>query len=673
MSKASNMCQKPKIVENPRYPIAHAVEEVEKALKDSTFLQSVKVARDEYNDETKYRALTYHEVAQLERQGCGAENWGTVLVTSDFKPKRVRNCEFHGRIRLGCFTGRINVGSSTLPTGVFSSDLNNVTIGNNSLVSRCVLLNNCAVGEGVCILGCGELSCTGTTAFGMGEELPIAIETGGRETRTYAEITVAVAAGVASNRHDIEMLARYNAAVSKYVELSKCEICIFADGCRVLSTPKIKNSYIGHNAVVDGATWIENTTMLSEDGEISKVSAGAVVKHSILQWGSEVDTFGLSQNSVLCEHSHVERHGMLSDSLLGPNSGVAEGEITASLCGPFVGFHHQSLLIAAFWPEGKGNVGYGANVGSNHTSKAPDQELWPGEGTFFGLGSCVKFPADFSSGIYSIFASGVTTLPQRMAVPFSLINTPAETIPGLSPAYNEIFPGWVLSDNIYTINRNEGKYKKRNKAKRSTFNFNVFRPDTINLMMKARKLLEDAVGSARVRNSKGQPVYTDREISILGKNYCTEGALKNGVHAFTFYAQYYALQGLKEQFVLGATLEDVLDRESEDEVWIHQRGIIESESDLQSLDVIQMLERLSAMRQAIDDDVRQSKEKDDIRGKKIIPDYEHAHIPAIEDGFVVETAEKTKRDREEIAKLFGPTDSFTRVYVKSTRITLPDI
>ncbi|KNC71228.1 hypothetical protein SARC_16234, partial [Sphaeroforma arctica JP610] len=193
--------------------------------------------------------------------------------------------------------------------------------------------------------------------------------TGGRETRTYAEITVAVAAGVASNRHDTEALERYNKAVDEYCVLAESNITIFADGCRVSSTPKIINTYVGHGAVIDGATWIENTTLLSEPDEHCTVSAGAVVKHSILQWGSEVDTFGLSQNSVLCEHSHVERHGMLSDSLLGPNSGVAEGEITASLCGPFVGFHHQSLLIAAFWPEGKGNVGYGANVGSNHTSK----------------------------------------------------------------------------------------------------------------------------------------------------------------------------------------------------------------------------------------------------------------------------------------------------------------
>lgn len=59
----------------------------------------------------------------------------------------------------------------------------------------------------------------------------------------------------------------------------------------------------------------------------------------------------------------------LSHSVLGPDSGVGAGECLHCLVGPFVGFHHQSLLIATIWPLGRGNVGYGANVGSNHTSR----------------------------------------------------------------------------------------------------------------------------------------------------------------------------------------------------------------------------------------------------------------------------------------------------------------
>src|SRR4029077_20042916 len=117
---------------------------------------------------------------------------------------------------------------------------------------------------------------------------------------------------------------------------------------------------------------------------------------------------------------------------------VAEGEVTASLVGPFVGFHHQALLIAALWPEGKGNVGYGANVGSNHTSKAPDQEFRAGEGLFLGLGVSIKFPSAFRRAPYSIIACGVNTLPQKVTFPFSLINAPSARWPGISLAYNEI-------------------------------------------------------------------------------------------------------------------------------------------------------------------------------------------------------------------------------------------
>src|SRR5947207_10027121 len=114
--------------------------------------------------------------------------------------------------------------------------------------------------------------------------------------------------------------------------------------------------------------------------------------------------------SVLTEHSHAERHGKVTASIIGPNSGVGGGEVTSSLVGPFVGFHHQALLIAALWPEGKGNVAYGANAGSNHTSRAPDQEFRPGEGAFLGLGVNIKFPADFSQAPYTVLAPGITTL-----------------------------------------------------------------------------------------------------------------------------------------------------------------------------------------------------------------------------------------------------------------------
>src|SRR5262249_53272965 len=154
--------------------------------------------------------------------------------------------------------------------------------------------------------------------------------------------------------------------------------------------------------------------------------------------------------------------------------------------------------------EGRGNVGCGAKVGSNHTSRAPDQECRPGEGAFFGLGVNVKYPCDLSGAPYSVIACGVCLPPQKVAFPFSLVNSPSGRWPGVPPAYNEIVPAWLLTDNLYALKRCEEKYRARNQARRSRFDFRVFRPDTVDRMRDACRRLE-AVPQAR-------EVYTDRDI-----------------------------------------------------------------------------------------------------------------------------------------------------------------
>ena len=401
---------------------------------------------------------------------------------------------------------------------------------------------------------------------------------------------------------------------------------------------------------MDGAQLVQNTTILSTPEESTEITHGAIVKSSMLQWGSEVATQGLVDSSLLTEHSHVERHGLVTGSILGPNTGVAEGEVTASLLGPFVGFHHQSLLIAALWPEGKGNVGYGANVGSNHTAKAPDQEIWPGEGAFFGLGVNIKFPADYSKSPYTIFASGVACLPQRMEFPFSLVNSPAVRLDGVSPAYNEIIPGWVLSDNIYMVTRNEGKYEKRNKARRSKFVFEVFRPEIVDLMVDARRRLQ-AVKAPK-------EVYTSKDIEGLGKNYLTEGSRTKAIGTYTFYLQYYALLGLKREvaeLVKAKQAADAADLLTEPcrecPRWEHERQTLARE--LPGVDVAQGLKHLVELQTTIAKAVQVSKEKDDHRGQETIEDYAEAHAPAKDDGFVKETWAKTKALEQEVASILA--------------------
>ena len=337
-------------------------------------------------------------------------------------------------------------------------------------------------------------------------------------------------------------------------------------------------------------------------------------------------------------------------SIIGPNTGIAEGEVTACLVGPFVGFHHQALLIAAIWPEGKGNIAYGANVGSNHTSRAPDQEIFCGEGMFFGLGTNIKFPADFTQAPYSIIATGVNTSPQVVEFPFSLIHSPSQHFSDIPPFYNEIIPAWVLSDNIYVIRRNEGKYKKRNKAKRTTFELNVFRPDIIDKMITARDRL------ANLKNKK--VVYSEKDIAGLGKNFMQEKKRQCAIEAYNFYLEYYCLSGLRDWIaqLLKQNKPDkigsIYNTQSTDALWEHKRGLL-IKQDYDKLSVKENLKRLISIFENIAEDTFKAKQKDDIRGIKTIKDYKQTYTQASQDPFILFTRQETQEAIRDINKIIS--------------------
>ena len=74
-------------------------------------------------------------------------------------------------------------------------------------------------------------------------------------------------------------------------------------------------------------------------------------------------------------------------------------------------------------------------------------------------------------------------------MPFSLINKPSHNVSTISPAYNEILPGWALYDNYYMVVRNEDKFRRRNKSRRSAFETEVLREDIIQMIIRARGYL----------------------------------------------------------------------------------------------------------------------------------------------------------------------------------------
>jgi hypothetical protein len=297
---------------------------------------------------------------------------------------------------------------------------------------------------------------------------------------------------------------------------------------------------------VAGASLIRESALLAAPGEPCVAAEEAWIDASILRPGARVESGGRVSQSLLLEASEIGWGGMVSQSVLGPGTHIQKGEVTACLLGPFVGFHHQSLLISALWPEGRGNIAYGANVGSNHTGKKPDQEIRPGEGNFFGLGCSIKFPANYEDAPYSLIATGVSTAPQRVAFPFSLINQPPSAKAEAGDGRNEIVPGWMWSDNAYALVRRMYKFESGNAAihassadPASTWKTGLFAGRLFTVAL-ARKVLK-ALQTLRAA-PPGRPVYQEDTVPGLGKNFLRAQAREKALAAYEDYLAFFLMR-----------------------------------------------------------------------------------------------------------------------------------
>jgi len=583
------------------------------------------------------RALTREEIAVMEDRGCRADDWAQVTVAQDFDAFRVRRSHFKGRCVLGRFTGEVEVMPGiSLATGIYDCTLINCQVGNDCLLENVRFAASTVIDRDAVLFDVGSITCSGAAAFGCGQDLKLACELGGREVPLWAEITVEEAAVIVRERGDLAGQQAVRAAVQRYMQAVTSPVNWVRRTARIRHSERLRDCWIGAGAVVDHAMELANVAVLSSPEEPTAVSRGAAVTDTVLQWGAVVTGNAIVRHSVLCEHSAVDEHAAVEHSLIGPNTTIAKGEVTASLVGPFVGFHHQSLLIAAFWPEGKGNIAYGAMVGSNHTSRAPDQEVWIGEGIFFGLGCAIRFPADYSEAPYSVISLGVNTLPQRVCFPFSLISVPTEPLGSeddhVPRAYNELIPAWGLYANAYGLVRTELKFASRDRAKRQHIDPKVLRPPIMRLVKIAYDRLR-AVTAVKT-------VYVDGDIEGIGKNFMREASRVQAIESYGRALKRYSLR------LLLADAEGRLEIPGSREIAYELADELMPGAALED-----RLRQLIAIERANAELVQESKANDDQRGARIIPGYADAHIAAAADPIVKSAWERVEKTAARVKAL----------------------
>ena len=555
------------------------------------------------------RPLTLEERGLLQSQGNLFAPECQVLAAPGFDPSTIHANRFSGRV--------------VLSGEIYKSVVEDSEIGAGALVDRCPLVRRVLVGPAAIVRN-STLDCIAPTSYGVGSVIKAGLETPGREIRIWDAMT-------------LDAGERYLTDGDLRTEVDQLALSVVFDrtvvgaGVRLVNVVWIDRAFFGPGTQVLGAQWIESSAIISSLEEPVHLGAGVQVKDSLVQWGAFVESCAQLGTSILLEYSGAERQALVTESLIGPNTTVGGGEVTASYLGPFVGFHHQSLLIAAWWPEGRGNIGYGANIGSNHTSRSPDQELWAGEGTFFGLATAVKFPANFQDAPYSLLASGVVTLPQRLSLPFSLILDEPLDSPE-TRGLNRLIPGWVLKENVYLLMRNEAKFLARNRASRHSFDLRIFRPETVEKLWKARVLLA---------NTEGKAVYTKTDLPAVGKNYMLEEGRREALNVYREFLKYAALKLFSERELAGTPC---------DGDWL---GGLFRRLNLDYFSTEQNLSLYLVEEQNLWTASLRAKEKDDQRGESIIPDYSAFHRLAEEDEFLLNKRQELEQLAEKIRRNGG--------------------
>jgi len=632
----------------------------------------------------QFRPLTKSEIQTLTggQCRCKCSNWNSIRVLyqishpdsqiqmlkdlSHILLKQYSDCMFSGFVILG-------VDINTIPADKMRNEnsredklphpLKHLESGvhRNLCIRDCILEPGCRIyGNGIIekthvssmafIVNCGTIS---RSHNGMGSMLDICVgpESGGeRLIQVFPESTIVDACHTLMPSKKATFIpyrtnrVRYENA---HFKVKKCPLNIVLSYSYIMNNPNtIQDIFLYEHSYIHSSCTVSKATLLP----YASISSNSNVTNVCLQWRTSISQSAIVTNSLLMETSSVCNSAIVHSTILGPDVHLEGGETHHSLIGPSVNSHHQSLLIGVIWPLGRGNVGYGANVGSNHTGRIPDQECWSGEGLFWGLSCVIKFPINTLLAPYSIVAAGTILHPQCIEMPFSLLLDDGT-----------IFPGWVLGHSPYTIARSEKKFVQRRKARRHLFytGWKIMRPSIIQLCFIARNYLQ-----SNDTNRKG-----------IGKCKLTERARKDGILFYSHCIQRYALHGLLNQFLekmvinstssmnfnmtLSSSLQSIpIPKKTSGEAsnllhtntlmelpweeasfsnpdleWKYQYSLLEHEFP-NTTSIFWLFKYLATLERDHTKRVTYSKSKDDFRGNKVIPGYAESHVLIKDDAVV---------------------------------------
>jgi len=310
------------------------------------------------------RNLTTGEIEKLERQGCRAESWNSVLVADPFLPERFYQTTFSGKVTIARQDGFLTSDTGKpLPCGISRAAVCDCIIGENNRIDDIGFLSGYETGKQVMICHVGSMETTGETSFGNGVHAEVLNESGGREVILFDRLSAQIAYMMALYREDFSFTDRLKKIIEAYCEGKKSSLGYIGDESRIIGCEQIKNVRVGEMATLQGVTLLEDGTIVSKREAPVFAGPGVSARHFIIQSGSSVDGGALLLNCFVGQGVQIGKQFSAENSLFFANCEGFHSEACSIFAGPYTVTHHKStLLIASLYSF------FNAGSGTNHSN-----------------------------------------------------------------------------------------------------------------------------------------------------------------------------------------------------------------------------------------------------------------------------------------------------------------
>ncbi len=444
----------------------------------------------------KTRTLTNVEISILKNHNNISDDWSQIHVKEPFDPDLVRNCCFHGFIRIG----RLERAVLRDEDRIYYCGLENSVIISSDIGDYCCVENNSHIshiitGNYVVLSNNNEIYTTENAKFGncirkegdpegVIPRVEVINERGSRGVCCFSGILAADMMLWARYRDRTVLMERLEDFTNEKFDPAGGYYSFIDDHSVVKNTASVSDLMAGRSSMIKGASRVCNITINSRSENPSSVLDNCIAVNGIIGEGSCIESSSTAENFVLGDFCTLKLGARFIHSYLGDYSTVGCCEVLNSLIYPCHEQHHNSSFLIASAVMGQSNIASGATIGSNHNSRMNDCELWAKRGFWPGLCSSFKHNSRFAS--FCLLAKSDFPYELDIRFPFSLVN---------NDEYNnclEIIPAYWWLYNMYALIRNFFKFKERGDrgagAIRPEFDFMA--PDTAEEIISALDLIE---------------------------------------------------------------------------------------------------------------------------------------------------------------------------------------